>query len=91
MKKMINTIEENVFESIFQINDTHNESGIKFSSMSSVDHGFEHQSGQTKDYDIVICCFSAKHAALRSKTDWLRIRKMCPNGATFSTCGLLFQ
>ena len=29
-------------------------------------------SGQTKDYTIVICCFSAKHAALRRKSkDWL--------------------
>ena len=28
--------------------------------------------GQTKDYNIGICCFSAKHAALRSKSkDWL--------------------
>jgi len=28
--------------------------------------------GQTKDYKIGICCFSAKHAALRRKSkDWL--------------------
>jgi len=28
--------------------------------------------GQTKDYAIGICCFSAKHAALRRKSkDWL--------------------
>ena len=32
-----------------------------------VDRGFEHRSGQTKDYEIHICCFSAKHAALRSR------------------------
>jgi hypothetical protein len=33
---------------------------------------FEPQSGQTKDYKIGICCFSAKHAALQSKSkDWL--------------------
>ena len=37
-----------------------------------VDRGFEPRSGQTKDYTIGICCFSAKHAALRSKSkDWL--------------------
>ena len=30
---------------------------------SVVDCGFEHRSGQTKDYEIGICCFSAKHAA----------------------------
>jgi hypothetical protein len=39
---------------------------------SAVDRGFECQSGQTKDYKISICCFSAKQAALRSKSkDWL--------------------
>ena len=28
--------------------------------------------GQTKDYTIGMCCFSAKHAALRRKSkDWL--------------------
>jgi hypothetical protein len=35
---------------------------------SAVDRGFEPQSGQTKDYAIGICCFSAKHAALRRKS-----------------------
>jgi hypothetical protein len=30
---------------------------------SAVDRGFEPWSGQTKDYKIGICCFSAKHAA----------------------------
>jgi hypothetical protein len=40
---------------------------------SAVDRGLEHRSGQTKDYKISICCFSAKHtSALRSKSkDWL--------------------
>jgi hypothetical protein len=33
-----------------------------------VDHGFEPQSGQFKDYKTGICCFSAKHAALRRKS-----------------------
>ena len=38
----------------------------------AVDRGFEPRSGQTKDYEISICCFSAKHAALRRKSkDWL--------------------
>ena len=40
---------------------------------SAVDRGFEPWSGQTKDYKIGICCFSA----------WLGIRIMCPSGATF--------
>jgi hypothetical protein len=39
---------------------------------SAVDRGFDPRSGQTKDYKIGICCFSAKHAALRRKSkDWL--------------------
>jgi hypothetical protein len=38
----------------------------------AVDRGFEPRSAQTKNYKIGICCFSAKHAALRSKNkDWL--------------------
>ena len=35
---------------------------------SAVYRGFEPRSGQTKDYKIGICCFSVKHAALRSKS-----------------------
>jgi hypothetical protein len=35
---------------------------------SAVDREFEPQSGQTKDYNIGIFCFSAKHAALRRKS-----------------------
>ena len=39
---------------------------------SVVDRGFKPQSGQTKDYEIGICCLSAEHAALRRKNkDWL--------------------
>ena len=39
---------------------------------SAVDRGFEPRSGQTKDNKIGICCFSAKHAALRKKSKyWL--------------------
>ena len=39
---------------------------------SVVDRGFEPRSGQTNDYNIGICYFSAKHAALRRKSkDWL--------------------
>jgi hypothetical protein len=35
---------------------------------SVVDRGFEPRSGQTKDYKIGICCFSAKHTAIRRKS-----------------------
>jgi hypothetical protein len=41
---------------------------------SVVDHGFEPLSGQTKDYEIGICCFSTKHAALRRKSKDLLAR-----------------
>ena len=34
---------------------------------SAVDHEFESRPGKTKDYKIGICCFSAKHVALRIK------------------------
>ena len=45
-------------------------SGVMVSvfALSAVDRGFEARSGQTKDYEIGICCFSAKHAALRRKS-----------------------
>jgi hypothetical protein len=32
------------------------------------DLGFDPRSSQTEDYNIGICCFSTKHAALRSKS-----------------------
>ena len=34
---------------------------------SAVDCGFEPRSGKTKNYEIGICCFSAKHRVLRNK------------------------
>ena len=48
--------------------------GVMVSVLASsvVDRGFEKRSGQTKDYNIDICCFSSKHASLRKKNkDWL--------------------
>jgi hypothetical protein len=56
------------------INQKHRIGGVMVSVLASsaVDRGFEPRSGQTKDYKIGICCFSAKHAALRRKSkDWL--------------------
>ena len=39
---------------------------------SAIDCWYEPRSGQTKEYKIGICCFSAKNAALRRKSkDWL--------------------
>jgi hypothetical protein len=44
--------------------------GVMFSVLAShdVDRGFKPRSWKTKDYYIGICCFSAKYAALRSKS-----------------------
>ena len=36
---------------------------------SAVDCGFEPQSGQTKNYKIGICCFSANQAALTKEKE----------------------
>ena len=60
---------------------------------SAVDRGFEPQSGQTKDYEIGICCFSAKHTALRRKSkEWLaRNRNNVSEWSNMSVRGLLFQ
>ena len=57
------------------------------------DHGFEAQLGQTKDYKIGICCFSAKQAALSRKSkDWLdRNQNNVSEWRDISLCGLLFQ
>ena len=53
--------------------------------LSVVECGVEPRSGQTKDNEIGISCFSAKHAALRRKSkDWLvGIRIM---GQSMATC-----
>ena len=40
---------------------------VSMLSSSAVDRVFQPRSGRTKDYKIVICCFSAKHAALTRK------------------------
>ena len=60
---------------------------------SAVDRGFEPRSGQTKDYIIGICCFSAKHAALRRKSkDWLAGNQdNVSEWGDMSIRGLLFQ
>ena len=60
---------------------------------SVVDRGFEPPSGQAKDYKIGICCFSAKHAALRRKSkDWLaRNQENVSEWGNMSIHGLLFQ
>jgi hypothetical protein len=66
---------------------------VSMLTSSVVDHWFEPQSGQTKDYEIGICCFSAKHTALRRKSkDWLaRNEDNVSEWGNMSICGLLFQ
>jgi hypothetical protein len=50
---------------------------------SVVDNGLDPLLGQIKDYEIIICCFSAKHAALRAMSkDWL-----ARNHDNVSKCG----
>jgi len=53
----------------------------------------ESPSGQTNDYKIGICCFSAKHVALRRKSkDWFaRNQNNVSEWGDMSIRGLLFQ
>jgi hypothetical protein len=69
--------------------------GVMVSMLTSsvVDRGFEPWSGQTKDYKIGMCCFSAKHVALRRKSkEWLaRNQDNVCEWSGMSTRRLLFQ
>ena len=59
-----------------------------------LDCGFVPRSGQPKDYKIGICCFSAKHAALRRKSKDCRLARNRDNVSEWgdmSICGLLFH
>ena len=62
-------------------------------ALNVIDREFESRSGQTTDYEIGICCFSAKHAAFRRKSkDWLaRNHNNVSEWSDMSTRGLLFQ
>jgi hypothetical protein len=66
---------------------------VSVPASSTVDRGLEPRSGQTKDSKIGICCFSAKHAALRRKSkDWLAWnRDNVSEWGDMSIHGLLFQ
>jgi hypothetical protein len=41
---------------------------VSMLASTAVDRGFEPWLGQTKDYKIGICCFSAKQSALRNES-----------------------
>ena len=60
---------------------------------SAVDLGFEPRSLQAKDYEISICCCSAKHTTLRRKSkDWLaQSQDNVSKWGDMSIRGLLFQ
>jgi hypothetical protein len=60
---------------------------------SAVERWFESRSGQTKDYKIGICCFSAKHAPLRRKSkDWLaQNQNNVSVWSDMSICGLFLR
>jgi hypothetical protein len=60
-------------------------------SLSEVDRGSTPV--KTKDYRIGICCFSAKHTALRSKSkDWLtQIQDNVSKWSKMSIHGMLFK
>jgi hypothetical protein len=66
---------------------------VSMLASSVIDSGFEPWSGQTKDYEIGICSFSAKHAALRRKSkDWsARNQNNVSEWSNMSAHELLFQ
>ena len=66
---------------------------VRVLASSTVECGFNPQSGQTKHYATGICCFSAKHAVLRGKSkDWLaRNQDNVSEWGDMSIRGLLFQ
>ena len=67
---------------------------VSMLALSAVDGGFvKPQSGQSKDYKIGICRFSAKHAALRRKSKDLLAgyQDNVSEWSDMSIRGLLFQ
>jgi hypothetical protein len=65
---------------------------VRVLASSAVDRGLEPWSGQTIDYKIGICCFSAKQSALRRNSkDWLaRNQNNVSEWSDMSFRGLLF-
>ena len=66
---------------------------VRVLAFSVKDCGFKSWSSQTKDYKNDMCCFSADHAALRSKNnDWLaQNQDNVSKWSDMSICGLMFQ
>ena len=85
----INTFDNNYQQHVNRIG------GVMVSVLASsaVNHGFQLRSGQTKNYEICICCLSDKRALLRRKSkEWLaRNQDNMSEWGNMSICGLLFQ
>jgi hypothetical protein len=66
---------------------------VSMLASSAVDRAFESQKCHTKDFQIGICYFSAKHETLRKKSkDWLAWNQNnVSERSDMSTHGLLFQ
>ena len=66
---------------------------VSMLASSAVDRGFDPWSDKTNDDKISICCFSAKHAALRrNNKDWLaRNQNSVSEWNDMSTRRLLLQ
>jgi hypothetical protein len=66
---------------------------VSMLASSGIDCGFKLRSGQTKDYKIGICYFSAKHAALRRKSKewWAQNQDNVSEWGDISIIRLLFQ
>jgi hypothetical protein len=65
---------------------------VSMFASSAIHRGFESRTHQTKDYQISICRFSAKHAALRSGSkDLLVWNQNVPGCGDMCIRGLLFQ
>jgi hypothetical protein len=59
---------------------------------SAVDGGFDLWSGQTKDYKIRICCYSAQLQGVRGNSCWIGLsRDNVFEWSDMSTRRLLFQ
>jgi hypothetical protein len=66
---------------------------VKVFASSAVNYGFEPWSGDTKNYQMCICCFSTYHTTLRSKSrDWLpRNQNNMSDWDDMFTCRQLYQ
>ena len=57
---------------------------VNMLALSAIDHRFKTWWGHTKDYEICICCFSVKHAALMRKRKDLMAWKHQDNVSVWS-------